>query len=103
RDQLADLLARYAGRTDLAPGTPLEQLGLSSLDRVELMVALEDAFQTRIDESAFAGAKNVEQLRSLVARSAAGDAAPAEPMVFPAWNRAWWARAIRRASLPTGI
>src|SRR5262249_27373495 len=46
RDQLAALLAKYAGRGDLAPGTTLEELGLSSLDRVELMVAIEDAFQT---------------------------------------------------------
>ena len=30
---------------------------MSSLDRVELMVALEDTFQTRIDEGAFAGAQ----------------------------------------------
>jgi hypothetical protein len=32
---------------------------LSSLDRVELMVALEDTFQTRIDEGAFAGAQDL--------------------------------------------
>jgi long-chain acyl-CoA synthetase len=102
-DQLAGLLAKYAGRTDLPPGTTLEQLGLSSLDRVELMVAIEDAFQTRLDESAFAGAQNVDELRSLVARSSASDAPPAEPVDFPAWNRSWPARAIRRVSLPTWI
>src|SRR5207244_2341785 len=52
-DALAALVAKYTGRTNLAPGTTIEELGLSSLERVELMVALEDAFGTRIDEGAF--------------------------------------------------
>src|SRR5262249_18482124 len=103
RDQLEALLAKYAGRTDLAPGTTLEELGLSSLDRVELMVALEDAFQTRIDESAFSQANDVSELRALVERSAAADGPVAEPVDFPSWNRGLLARAIRRASLPTWL
>jgi long-chain acyl-CoA synthetase len=102
-DQLSVLLAKYAGRPDVSPRTTIEELGLSSLDRVELMVALEDAFQTRVDESAFSEARDVGQLRSLVERAAASDVAPAEPVDFPAWNRAWPARAIRRVSLPTWI
>jgi 1-acyl-sn-glycerol-3-phosphate acyltransferase len=76
---------------------------LSSLDRVELMVALEDAFQTRIDESAFAEARDIGQLRALVDRAATSDAAPAEPVDFPAWNRSRIARAVRRINLPTWI
>jgi long-chain acyl-CoA synthetase len=84
----------------LNAGTTIEELGLSSLDRVELMVALEDVFQTRIDESAFAEARDLGQLRALVNRSAT-EASPEEPGDFPTWNRAWPARAIRRASLPT--
>ena len=56
--------ARISRRT-----TTLEELGLSSLERVELMVALEDAFQTRIDEGAFAEARDVGQLRTLVERA----------------------------------
>jgi long-chain acyl-CoA synthetase len=102
-DQLAALIAKYAGRTDVAPQTTIEELGLTSLDRVELMVALEDAFQTRIDESAFSEARDLGQLRSLLARSAASEAPPAEPVDFPAWNRSWPARTVRRASLPIGI
>ena len=102
-DQLAGLLAKYAGRTDIPPGTTLDELGLSSLDRVELMVALEEAFQTRIDESAFSEARDVQQLRSIVQQSAAGEATPVEPADFPSWNRSWPARALRRVSLPTWI
>jgi long-chain acyl-CoA synthetase len=102
-DRLAGLIAKYAGRTDLPASTTIEELGLSSLDRVELMVAIEDAFQARIDEAAFAEARDLGQLRSLVQRSSTADVAPAEPVDFPAWNRAWPARTIRRMSLPTWI
>jgi long-chain acyl-CoA synthetase len=102
-DALTALLARYAGRADISPSTTIEELGLSSLDRVELMVAMEDAFQTRIDERAFSEARDLGQLRTLVARASTSDAAPAEPVSFPTWSRAWPARAIRRVSLPTWI
>lgn len=103
KDQLAALLAKYTGRTDVAPGTTLEELGLSSLDRVELMVALEDAFQTRIDERAFSEARGLTGLRALVDASAPTATAPSDVVEFPSWNRSWLARAIRRASLPTWI
>jgi len=102
-DALAALLSKYAGRTDLPPDTSIESLGLSSLDRVELMVALEAAFQTHLDESRFSEARDVGALRALVEQSAATEVAPAEPVDFPRWNRSRLARAIRRVSLPTWI
>ncbi len=102
-DKLTELVSKYAGRADLSSSTTLEELGLSSLERVELMVALEDAFQTHIDEGAFSGIQDVGQLRTLVERAATGDAPPADPIAFPSWNRSLVARAIRRASLPTWI
>jgi 1-acyl-sn-glycerol-3-phosphate acyltransferase/acyl carrier protein len=102
-DALAALVAKYAGRTDLSPQTTLEELGLSSLERVELMVALEDAFQTRIDEGSFSEARDVGQLRTLVERASTSGALPAEPVDFPAWSRSWWARAFRRAHLPLWV
>jgi long-chain acyl-CoA synthetase len=102
-DALAALVAKYAGRSDLTPQTTLEELGLSSLERVELMVALEDAFQTRIDEGAFSAARDVGQLRQLVDRAATGEAPPAEPVEFPTWTRSWIARAVRRVNLPIWI
>ena len=102
-DPLASLVAKYAGRADLRPGTTIEELGLSSLERVELMVALEDAFHTRIDEGAFSEAKSMAELRQLVERSSASTSPSVEPVEFPAWNRAWPARFLRRVSLPTWI
>jgi long-chain acyl-CoA synthetase len=102
-DALAALVSKYAGRSDLTPQTTLEELGLSSLERVELMVALEDAFQTRIDEGAFSEARDVGQLRQLVQRAATREAPPPDPVDFPAWTRSWIARAVRRVNLPIWI
>jgi long-chain acyl-CoA synthetase len=102
-DALSALVAKYAGRADLSPQTTLEELGLSSLDRVELMVALEDAFQTRIDEGSFAETRDLGQLRALVERAATSDAPPAEPVDFPAWNQSWLARVVRRVNLSLWI
>jgi len=102
-DPLAALVAKYAGRGDVAPETTIEELGLSSLERVELMVALEDAFHTHLDEGAFAGARSVSDLRAVVERAEVSDVAPPEPVDFPAWNRLWPARALRNASLATWI
>jgi long-chain acyl-CoA synthetase len=102
-DALSTLVARYAGRTDLSPTTTLEELGLSSLDRVELMVALEDAFRTQIDESAFSETRDLGQLRALVEQASTSTVPASEPVDFPTWNRTRVARAIRRVSLPTWI
>jgi long-chain acyl-CoA synthetase len=102
-DRLTALVAKYAGRDSLSPDITIEELGLSSLERVELMVALEDAFQTRVDETAFTAARNLSELRGVIDRSASDTAPAASPVDFPAWNRSWLARAIRRVSLPTWI
>jgi len=102
-DPIAALLAKYSGRSDLSPTTTIEELGLSSLERVELMVALEDAFHTHLDEGAFAGARDLGDLRAVVDRAAVTEAAPPEPVNFPAWNRSWPARAIRNVSLATWL
>jgi long-chain acyl-CoA synthetase len=103
-DALAALVARYAGRENVAATATIEELGLSSLERVELMVALEDTFGTRIDEGAFAEARSVADLKALVDKGAeAGGAAPSEPVDFPAWNRSSPASLLRRISLPTWI
>jgi len=44
------LIARFAGGRAVGGTTTLDDLGLSSLERVELMVAIEDRFQTQVDE-----------------------------------------------------
>jgi long-chain acyl-CoA synthetase len=103
-DSIQSVLRRFAPAREVAANASLEELGLSSLERVELLMALEQQLDTTIDEGAFASARTVEDLRRLVERPAGEPDRPLpEPLDFPRWNRAWWARAIRRASLPTWI
>ena len=69
-DTLEALIARFAHGRDVSGATTLEELGLSSLERVELMVALEDRFQTRLDEGRFSEAASVADLKQLVEAAA---------------------------------
>jgi long-chain acyl-CoA synthetase len=102
-DALAALVARYAGRESVASTATIDELGLSSLERVELMVALEDTFGSHIDEAAFAGARSVADLKALVEHGTDTTSTSLEPVDFPSWNRSSLAQAIRRVSLPTWI
>jgi long-chain acyl-CoA synthetase len=122
------VLERFAPGRTISPQTTIEELGLSSLERVELMMALEENLQVTIDEAAFAGAKTVGDLEkfegsdfaaSPLRRDGRGGSASAPPVLrrdsppsaargdreiaFPSWNRSWPVRTIRRASLPTWI
>ncbi|MEO8679203.1 MAG: AMP-binding protein [Vicinamibacterales bacterium] len=101
-DPLQALVAKFAGARALGGDTSLEGLGLSSLERVELMVALEDQFQTRIDETKFTGARTLDDLRAVIA-AAPQEASVTEPVDFPSWNRTWPVRWIRRVSQFTWI
>jgi long-chain acyl-CoA synthetase len=101
-DTLESLIARFAHGRDVSGTTTLEELGLSSLERVELMIALEDRFQTRLDEGRFSQVARVADLKQLVEQPPAIEEI-AEPVDFPAWNRTWPVRVIRRLSQATWI
>ena len=101
-DSLEALVARYARGRSVSGATTLEELGLSSLERVELMVALEGRFQTRLDESSFAVAGSIADLKQLIEHPPAV-AEIDEPVEFPSWNRTWPVRFVRRLSLATWI
>ena len=73
------LLQRYAPGRAIHSDTSLDELGLSSLDRVELMIDLEEKLGTSINEGVFASTRTVGELEGPMP-----SAAPAE---FPAWNR----------------
>jgi long-chain acyl-CoA synthetase len=89
----AGVLSRYS------PETPIAELGLSSLERIELMLAMEQQGEGSIDEAAFTSATTIGQLRDLARQPRL----PAEPFEFPVWNRSWWARGLRRVNLPLWI
>jgi long-chain acyl-CoA synthetase len=101
-DSLEAMVARFARGRDVSGATTLEELGLSSLERVELMVALEDRFQTRIDEGRFSEIANIGELRKLVEAPVAAEAVE-EPVDFPTWNRSRVVSLVRRLSLAIWI
>jgi long-chain acyl-CoA synthetase len=109
----AAVVARFAPGRTIEPSTTIDELGLSSLERVELMMALEEALQVTVEEGAFAAATTVADLEALtrpidapVAPHAVVAPRPSggvEPIDFPSWNRSAAARWVRRSSLPTWI
>src|SRR5882672_570656 len=68
---LPKLLSRFA--QSAAPANHLEkELNLSSLDRVELMSALEEKFHVELNETEFSSAKTIADLERLLEQPAAG-------------------------------
>jgi long-chain acyl-CoA synthetase len=108
RRTVVSVLQRFAPGRTIGPATTIDELGLSSLERVELMMALEASLQVTIDEGAFASAATVAELEALTRPLDAGTPAAAlqpapAPIAFPSWNRSAPVRALRRVSLPTWI
>jgi long-chain acyl-CoA synthetase len=101
-DSVEGLIARFTRGREVGTATTLEELGLSSLERVELMVALEDRFQMRLDEGRFAQAASVADLKALVTATDVDDTRD-DPVDFPSWNRTWPVSLVRRLSQATWI
>ena len=93
---VGDLISRISGRARPRPqsGAALDsELNLSSLDRVELMSALEDRYEVDLNEGQFAEAKTVAQLEQALRQ-----AAPRQSEYrYPRWAQCWpvpWIRAF---------
>jgi len=85
------LIQKYAPGRMIGPETTIEELGLTSLDRVELMMDLETKLNTPIDERAFASVSKVADLSKPMP--------VAEETLFPRHNRSWVAKIIRGIAL----
>jgi long-chain acyl-CoA synthetase len=89
------ILGSLANRT-VRSDTTLAELGLSSLERVELLTKLEGR-GAEIDESTLASAQTVGDLQRLSEKPPAHSG---EAIDFPEWSRSWFPRALRRMALP---
>jgi len=98
-ETVEDVIRKYAGTRRVSSGTSLDELGLSSLDRIQLLMELEQKTGARIGEEEFSQARTVGDL-AVPRTGAAAPAAVAEPFEFPSWNRSWPARTLRRIVLP---
>lgn len=93
-------IERRTGRKVTAE-TRLDELGLSSVDRVELLLEFEQHCQRTIEESEFSAAATIGDLNNVVERVLRSEqpAHALAPSEFPTWNRSWWARTVRRVNL----
>lgn len=94
--ELAALLARLTGRPAerIRPEAALgRELGLSSLERVELLAALEEHYQVELDEAAVTETTTVADLERLLAAPGTPEARRAYP--YPAWALAEPVRLLR--------
>jgi long-chain acyl-CoA synthetase len=93
---LASLITRITGRpvTSGSRNSALEaDLKLTSLDRVELMSALEDRYQTELNEVRFSESGNIAQLEKLLTETRAASVEHA----YPRWPQSWLTTALRLA------
>lgn len=93
---LAHLISRISGRSvnEVQDEANLEtDLNLSSLDRVELMSALEDRYQVDLGETTFSAARTVGDLEKLLG----SQAGPRVQYHYPRWALRWpvtWIRLL---------
>jgi long-chain acyl-CoA synthetase len=94
---LAALITKITGRP-VASGSRnagLEaDLKLTSLDRVELMSALEDRYQTELNEVRFSESGSIAQLEKLLTETPSASV----EHVYPSWPQNWLVKAFRLAA-----
>jgi long-chain acyl-CoA synthetase len=92
---LEELIANIAGRrVELRPGAHLENdLNLSSLDRVELMAAIENRYQVDLGDREFSQVNTVADLENLLKKSA--PEARTNNYPYSRWAQNWLVRWIR--------
>ena len=83
--------------------TRLDELGLTSLERVELMMVLENELDATVDETAVSEAVTVADLEALVASPMATLQHPDTSFPLPRWSQSLTMRAVRRTSLGLGL
>jgi len=94
---LAELIARVVGRPvpGLQAAANLDSLGLSSLDRVELLGALEDRYQVDLSETRFSAVRTVGDLDKIL-RGEESKAGPQKAAYhYPRWSLRWPATWLR--------
>jgi long-chain acyl-CoA synthetase len=87
-DPVVELIGRITGRAPKGanPEAKLDSdLGLSSLDRVELIGALEDRYQVDLSETRFSAARTVGDIEKMLR----GEARPRAEYHYPAWVLRW--------------
>ena len=97
-NSVLDLIGRITGRNARAtnPGAKLDSdlssdLGLSSLDRVELIGALEDRYQVDLSETRFSAARTVADIEKMLS----GEVRQRVEYHYPTWVLRWPVTGVR--------
>lgn len=96
-NSIPEVIRKFSGGRSIDLNTSLTDLALSSLDRIQLMMELEQRTGTALSESQFASAKTIGDLTRVQPGIAE------EPIEFPEWNRSKAALWLRRVALPSLI
>jgi long-chain acyl-CoA synthetase len=88
--QISELLARITGR-DAGAASENAKLQLSSIERVELLSALEDRYQVDLSDTDFTTADSVAALEKLLDQPPTQEAG----YEYPRWPQNWATRLIR--------
>ncbi len=102
-DDVERLLSKYVKGRAVTAEMTLDELGLTSLDRIELMMALEDRARTTLSETAVSEARTVGDLRRLTQQPTETGVTSEESFQLPRWNRWLVVRLIRNLSQRTWI
>jgi long-chain acyl-CoA synthetase len=96
-DSIPEIIRKFSSGRRIDLNTPLADLALSSLDRVQLLMELEQRTGTALSEPQFASARTIGDLTRVP------PAVAEEPIEFPEWNRSKPALWLRRIALPGAI
>ena len=92
-DQLLERIGRASGEGSGASSHLEQELNLSSLDRVELLSALEERFHVELNETAFANAKTIADVERVLQQPAARRT----EYTYPRWTQSEPIRWLRLA------
>ena len=99
---VAELIAKISGRPtgNLERDANLEEdVHLTSLERVDLLSALEDRYQVDLNETRFSAARTIGDIEKLITGGSAGDKPSLRARyVYPRWALTWPTRWIRTAA-----
>ena len=101
-DTIASVITGYTNNRTITPETTFDELGLSSLERLEVMMTIEARYRTTLDEASFSSVSSIAELQKLVTEPKPSSEVQ-ESYNFPIWNRNLLVRTIRRLSLATWL
>lgn len=94
-EELFHMVAKISSRKDLTyneKASLANDLGLGSIDRVELLCNLEDKFQIRLDETEFSKCETIEDVKKVIKESQPKGEEEIKP---PRWTTSFPIRVIR--------